>query len=286
MKLQDSVLYSKLELNNLPYDLDITTTTITCHIDVIFNVENIGKNFDNFDEYIIGKKYGDRTINNLITVKKLRSEKNKKKKEKKNFYNQVSIIFCTFKLEGFDINNISKRDKFKTVNVKLFNNGSIQMTGCKNLDNVVKSIELLFGKFKENNEKFKYYEGELDIKNVDRFKIQMINTNFDMNFKINRSNLHNLLIENNYDSSYDPIIHPCVNIKYIPEIYKNSNFNNPRVISIFVFESGSITIAGSNSIEQIIEAYNFINKIILNNYNNLYVKTITANTIIELLKNK
>jgi TATA-box binding protein (TBP) (component of TFIID and TFIIIB) len=283
MNIIDSILYSKLELNNLPYDLDITTTTITCHLDIIFNVENIGKNFDNFDEYIIGKKYGDRTINNLITVKKLKSKKNKKK-EKKNFYNQVSIIFCTFKLEGFDINKISKKDKYKTLNVKLFNNGSIQMTGCKNLDNIIKSIEILFSKFRENNEKYNYYEGELDIKKINRFKIQMINTNFDMNFKINRNNLHNILLKNNYDTSYDPIIHPCVNIKYIPEIYKNTNINNPRIISIFVFESGSITIAGSNSIEQIIEAYNFINKLILMNYNELYVKTITANTIIDLLK--
>lgn len=283
MKLLESILLSKLEINNLPYDLEITTTTITCHIDVIFNVENIGKYFDNFDEYIIGKKYGDRTINNLIAVKKFKSDKNKKKKEKKNFYNQVSIIFCTFKLEGFDINKISKKEKYKTLNIKLFNNGSIQMTGCKNLDNIVKSVELLFSKFKENNDKYKYYEGDLDIKNIDNFKIQMINTNFDMNFKINRNNLHNLLLKHNIDSSYDPIIHPCVNIKYIPEIYKNTIINNPRIISLFVFESGSITIAGSNSIEQIIGAYNFINKLILNNYNDLYVKTITANTIIELL---
>ena len=144
MKLTDSILYAKLEINNLPYDLEITTTTITCHMDIIFNVENIGKHFDDFDDFIIGKKYGDRTINNLITVKKLKSDKNKKKKEKKNFYNQVSIIFCTFKLEGFDISTIPKKDKFKTVNLKLFNNGSIQMTGCKNLDNITKSIELLF----------------------------------------------------------------------------------------------------------------------------------------------
>jgi len=278
MKLTDSILYAKLEINNLPYDLEITTTTITCHMNIIFNVENIGKYFDDFDEFIIGKKYGDRTINNLITVKKLKSDKNKKKKEKKNFYNQVSIIFCTFKLEGFDISTISKKDKYKTVNLKLFNNGSIQMTGCKNLDNITKSIELLFAKFKINNDKFNYYSGILDINNIDNFKIQMINTNFDMDFKINRAILHSLLIKNNFDSNYDPIIHPCVNIKFIPP-------NSPsKIISIFVFESGSITIAGSNSIEQIIYAYNFINTFILTHYNNLFVKSINASIIIDLLK--
>jgi hypothetical protein len=46
----------KLELLNLPYDLEISTTTITCHLDVIFNVENIGLYFNDFDNVIIGKK--------------------------------------------------------------------------------------------------------------------------------------------------------------------------------------------------------------------------------------
>ena len=32
---------SKLELLNLPYDLIISTATVTCSLNVIFNVENI-----------------------------------------------------------------------------------------------------------------------------------------------------------------------------------------------------------------------------------------------------
>lgn len=76
---------SKIDLLNLPYDLEISTTTITCHLDIIFNVENIGLYFNDFDDIIIGKRYGNRIVNNLINIKKLKSDKKKKRKEKKIF---------------------------------------------------------------------------------------------------------------------------------------------------------------------------------------------------------
>ncbi len=64
---------AKTELLNLPYDLEISTTTITCHLDVVFNVENIGLYFNDFDNIIIGKRYGNRIVNNLINVKKIKN---------------------------------------------------------------------------------------------------------------------------------------------------------------------------------------------------------------------
>ncbi len=106
----------------------------------------------------------------------------------------------------------------------------------------------------------------------------MINTNFNILFQINREKLHQLLKDAGYDVTFDPIIHACVNIKYqIPNLNKT--------ISIFVFESGSITIAGSNSCQQVLETYNFINRFILNNYSKLLTKNITPQLIVELIKN-
>jgi len=118
----------------------------------------------------------------------------------------------------------------------------------------------------------------LNIKNITNFEIRMINTNFNIGFQINRDRLYQLLLDNGYDATFDPIIHACVNIKYyISEVNK--------IVSIFVFESGSITIAGSNSCFQILTTYNFINKFILSNYNNLLSKPITPKLIIQLIKN-
>ena len=287
--LIEGIYKSKMNLLNLPYDLEISTTTITCSIDVTFNVENIGLYFNDFDDIIIGKRYGNRIINNLISVKKLKTGKKKKRREKKNFFNQVSLIFRSATLMGLDPNKLSLKERNKTVNIKLFINGSIQMTGCKYLDNIKKSLVILFDKFKTQtailNENMDFVEKpfvnnitNLNINNVKNFNIQMINTNFNILFQINRSKLFILLLENYIDVTFDPIIHACVNIKY--HLEQNPN----KTISIFVFESGSITIAGSNSSDEVLEAYNFINKFILRNYTKLLTKDITAQIIIDLVK--
>jgi len=288
--LIEGIYKAKMDLMNLPYDLEISTTTITSFINVNFNVENIGLYFNDFDDILIGKKYGNRIDTNLVSIKKLKTGKKKKVNEKKNFFNQVSLIFRSATLMGFDPNKLSLKERNKTVNVKLFINGSIQMTGCKHLDNIKKSLEILFEKFKKpvailNSEDMQFIikpfvsdTTNLSINNVIRFNIQMINTNFNILFQINRTKLFQLLLDNNIDVSFDPIIHACVNIKY--HLINNKN----KTISVFVFESGSITIAGSNSSDEVLEAYNFINKFILGNYNKLLTKDITPQLIIELIK--
>ncbi len=379
---------SNLESHDLPFDLVISTATITCKIDVMFNVKNIAHYFNDFDNIIIGKRYGNRIINNIINVKKIKTNKKKKKKEKKNFYNQVSLIFRSASLMGLDPDLLSIKEKFKSINVKLFINGSIQMTGCKHLGNIKKCLEILFEKLKltkaiyskdlksfekkefvdsienlnlekiklviqknslnsvdvqkKKNIKIKYNDFvqknakknsnnnhtsdeelsdsdestqssdsdlnldsdlefdpneiiidknkssnnpinkfdkiTLSIDNVHSFKIRMINTNFNIGFQINRSKLQKLLTENGIDATFDPITHPYVNISYnISEISKN--------VSIFVFESGSITIAGSNTCYQILVTYEFINKFILSNYSTLLSKPITPQILLNLIKN-
>lgn len=302
---------AKLEALNLPYDLTISTATITCKLNVMFDVANIAYYFNDFDDIIVGKRYGNRIINNLINVKKLKIGKKKKRKEKKNFFNQVSLIFRSATLMGLDPEKLSLKEKFKNINIKLFINGSIQMTGCKHLDNIKKSLEILFDKLKvtkailTKDMKFEkktfvksidnlnlskiqvdfgsgyikpFDNNLLNIQNITKFEIRMINTNFNIGFQINRDKLHQLLLNDGYDASFDPIIHACVNVKFfMAELNKT--------ISIFVFESGSITIAGSNSCYQILTTYNFINKFILSNYNKLLSKPITPKIIIELIKN-
>jgi TATA-box binding protein (TBP) (component of TFIID and TFIIIB) len=287
--LLNGIYIAKQDLLSIPPDLAISTTTVTMKVNVVFNVENIGLYFDDFDNILIGKRYGNRVVNNLINIKKIKSDKKKKRKEKKNFYNQVSLIFRTCTLMGLDPSKISQKEGLKTVNVKLFINGSIQMTGCKHLDNIRSSLELLFEKLKITkvilNRNMEFIEKPfvidttlLNINNVNNFYIQMINTNFNIQFHINRSKLFQLLLDNNIDASFDPIIHACVNIKYYLSTKKT------KTISIFVFESGSITIAGSNSCSEILEAYNFINKFILSNYSLLLTKDITPHLIIDFIK--
>lgn len=276
----------KNELDELPSDLSISTATITCKTDIIYNVENIGLYFNDFDDIIIGKKYGNRIVSDIINVKENKTKK--EEKSKKNFYNQVSLIINSAKLHDAKYVNESV---IKTINVKLFINGSIQMTGCKQIQNVEKTLILLFNKLKSkkailNNNKFeiKSFISDstdikfLDIKYIRDFQIRMINTNFNIEFKIKRQQLHEILLANNIDSSYDPINHACINVKYtIP--------NSIKTVSMFVFESGAITIAGANNCYQVIQAYNFINKIILSNYYKVMSKSITPQVLVDIIKN-
>ena len=302
---------AKLDAYNLPYDLPISTTTITCKINVLFDVENIAYYFNDFDDILIDKKYGNRSGINSINSKKIKITKKKKKKAKKDFFNQVSLIFSTPMLMGMDMDKLTPKEKEKTINVKLFINGSIQMTGCKHLSNISKCLEIVFDKVKKTkaiiNKNFqfekknflkrvedldleninftydltKYNEDPytyLKIDNVKMFDIHMINTNFNIGFQIKRDVLRELLIEKGFDAILDPNVHACVNIKLnIP--------NQNKTISIFVFESGSITIAGSDSCEQILYTYNFINKFILTHYKQILSKPITSQILIQLAKN-
>lgn len=310
-KLISGLERAKLDAYNLPYDLPISTATITCKIYVLFDVENIAYYFNDFDDVLIDKKYGNRSGINSVNSKKNKSSKKKKRKIKKDFFNQVSLIFSTPMLMGMDMDRLTQKEKEKTINVKLFNNGSIQMTGCKHLSNIKKCLEIIFERVKKTkailNEKYQFkkinflkkiedldleninftddlpkYKGnpydQLKIENVQMFDIHMINTNFNIGFQIKRDELKKLLVDTGFDATLDPNVHACVNIKLnIP--------NQNKTISIFVFESGSITIAGSDSCEQILYTYNFINKFILTNYKQLLSKPITPQLLIQLAKN-
>jgi TATA-box binding protein (TBP) (component of TFIID and TFIIIB) len=287
--LMEGIYNAKNDQFILPYDLEISTSTITCTLDVVFNVENIGLYFNDFDDVVIGKRYGNRIVNNIVSIKKLNTTKKKKRKSKKNFFNQVSIIFRSATLMGLDPNKLTEKERSKTLNVKLFINGSIQMTGCKYLDNITKSLKILFEKLKINkailNNKMEYVNvpfvddvKKLDIKKVNVFNIEMINTNFNGMYQINRNKLFQLLLDSNIDVSFDPIIHASVNVKY------RLKHSPDKAISIFVFESGSITIAGSNSYNEVLEAYEFIGKFIYENFKKLLTKVITGKIIVDLLE--
>lgn len=265
-----------IDFNKLPEDISISTMTITCKIDTKFNVTNIGKYIDLKYNGIVAVKHGnsdDKATNRSLIIKRQSTQKNRKKK--KAFYNQVTILVKT------------KKNKKKNYNVKLFTNGAIQMTGCKSMDEVIEALTKIFTELKVVKAILDHKKGKviekpfvsdpqvLDIKNLYDIKICMINSNFSIGFNVDRDKLYDLLITDKIECTYDPIIHACVNIKYEhPE----------KTISIFVFESGAVIITGARTCSQIVEAYIFINKYLLKNYNHINKNNILTNsTILEFL---
>jgi TATA-box binding protein (TBP) (component of TFIID and TFIIIB) len=201
----------------------------------------------------------------------------KKKKRTNIFYNQVSMY-------------VSVGGKIKPINIKLFLNGSIQITGCKNIYQAIDGINKIFTELKKdkvsiviNNNKLELVEhifvsnyDILDVKNLYTIKIAMINSNFNIGFQIDRNKLYNVMVDANLEVSYDPENHACINLKYDNLINKSS---------IFIFEAGSIIITGARNCYQIIDAYNFINKYLLTNYINVIkYDFVTNDKVLDFIK--
>lgn len=125
---------------------------------------------------------------------------------------------------------------------------------------------------------------------ITNYKIVLINSDFYAGFEIKRDVLHEYLIDKyQIFSSYEPCIYPGVNSKfYWNKKYMNKTHvgkcycskvcngkgdgdgnGNCKKITISTFQSGSVIITGARSMEQINDAYTFINKVFEENYNSL-----------------
>jgi TATA-box binding protein (TBP) (component of TFIID and TFIIIB) len=237
-------------------DLRISTITSVLKLSQIIDLEKIYKQLPISEKYIPYIEYGCNNPPRGFSEKSL--IKKRKKKQKKIFYNQATIHVIH---DG------------KIMNVKLFNNGRIQITGLKNENQAVKLIKRLIQYFKDFDVMGDYTE-------LIENKIVLINSDFDLGFEINREKLHYEIIENDIYSSYEPCIYPGVNIKYFIntnntcgicgcENMCNGKGNgcgdgDCKKVTIAVFKSGKVIITGGQNQEQIIESYRFITNFIQN----------------------
>ena len=121
-------IINKLGIKKLPNDIKISNITICCKLDIEFKINDIAKDINLNENSIVSIAYG----NDDSTNRTLKEKKNKllnKKKGFSNFYNQVSLKIMV------------ESKKEKPLNIKLFKNGSIQMTGCNSVDNIVEGFD-------------------------------------------------------------------------------------------------------------------------------------------------
>jgi len=243
-------------------------------------------------------------------------------KKKRNFYkkqfdNQISIL-------------IGEKGKGK-INLKLFKNGSIILTGCKeeNVVDGIKAIECLKRKIYEYrkillknkmiaNKKFTMekqtvkekeksgtkmveslvYDEIMDSMKIHDMKITLINCGFSLNYKLDRLMLFKVLREDyKLFVSYNPLKYAGVKISYMLNS-KNKNKDgicycetkckvkdkkrgkeDCLAVTIPIFASGEVVITGARTMDQIYEAYHFINRVMKYNFrrvirNNLYEELI------------
>lgn len=277
MKLiKDYVNIKKNAIKNLPKGLNISVMTADIKDTKLeYNLKNIYDHLMLDENKILEMKY-NKGIKTLL--------KNKKKKEsKKDFYNQLSLVMRVYNVghEKDIIENKGKK-KINKVNFKLFNNGSIQISGIKNIIELNLALNKLFNelkKYKVINRKRVYFAKNFKNLDTSNFKINMINSNYSLNTYINRDNLYQLLLKKKIKCTYEKAIRACVIVKYKPD-YINKD------VSIFIFRKGNILITGAKSQKHIVDAFNYINNIILEHINFLYVpkEEIVRKNIIKYYK--
>lgn len=236
-------------------NLRISTMTAIGSLNNHIHLENLYKNVEINDtiKYI---EYGCQGYKGF-------SKKNNKKRKntKKTFYNQLTIHILTDKL----------------VNVKVFNNGKIQMTGLKYSEQGKQIIRLLIDEINKLNYDEIYINGEYPV-TYSNYDIVLINSDFDIKYEINREVLHKEIIKAGYYSSFESCIYPGVNIKYYFNNTQNNGIcccnrvcngkgigdsdGNCKKITIAVFASGKIIITGAKTTDQLVISYNFISSFI------------------------
>jgi TATA-box binding protein (TBP) (component of TFIID and TFIIIB) len=246
-------LRESFQKDKKPDEIKISTITINCKLNMQIFCDNIKKYIthgDNNIRLMFNKKIKrvSSTINNKITKKNNAYDIPKIKK----FQNQVSLVIYL--------------NEHKKVNFKIFSNGSITITGCKNMDDPIDGIFILVKKLTEvksiyNTQKNIFEDKPFAIINnndldlIMSLKINMINSDFRFPVGISRSKLYYLMKKDNYNCTVRTN-HQCVNIKFPVD---------GKDITIFVFEKGSIVITAATNCYHLSEAYTFINTYLLEN---------------------
>lgn len=155
-----------------------------------------------------------------------------------SFMNQVTIGYT---------------DAFSTKAIRLFPNGSIQVTGCSNIldcKRVTKQTEVIlsyiFGK-------------KFDIP-FEKYSVVMINTNFSTNCRINLYKLHRHLAKDpTFTATYEPSNYAGLIVKFSPK-------RGMKQVTCSVFSTGNIGINGAENLKEVVHAYKKLNENILSDH--------------------
>ena len=251
----------------------ISTMTVTGSINSTIDLQKL---FDSIDIQIYDNiKYIEYGSNKNEHHCKGEKVKEQKKQQKKRFDNQMT-------LHMYD-------DKYK-YNMKLFKNGNVQMTGVKDvskgrsiIDELIKILKIT-NKMCKDDEKIILEEDK--IQNIN-FDTRLINCDFKVSYKINRGHLHKLLTQKyGLTCSYEPCIYQGVKLSFFMNNYSKDGICSCakkclgkggnticKKITVAIFQSGCVTITGSNNVSQINYVYKFMSDLLEKNMEDVYQHT-------------
>ncbi len=255
---------------NLPKGVSISTMCAKCKLGTELNIDLIKYHLPLNTDDILTVKINTENMRTLIEEKKKKRRTKRKAKIANNpFYNQITVVV---RINEGEFTNIHDEPK---INLKLFKNGSIQISGLKNIEFANRALNKLIYclsqiKAKIINNVITEYKFVEDISKlgINNFEIYMINSNYMVNLMIDRSKLYSLLLMKKIKTSYEKCVRACVNIKYVPPIHNEEE----KDVSVFIFEKGNIIITGARNFYHVIDTYEYINNILLNHIDEIIKK--------------
>lgn len=255
-----------------PTPLRISTKVITAHVGTTMD---LGVLFGHCKAVMIPLWYPGEGLLKMEHEKQVigtcaRDAFSKRRVSDKTFFNQSTIV----------VRKATNKDKheYKEVNIKLFANGGVQMTGVPAEDFAKDTLEWLLPQLEKVPAKVFGEKPKLE-----RFKVQLINSDYSINAQVKRDVLHNILVRDyGLFSTFEGTIYQGVNTKYY---YNDEHPDSSRPgiclcskrckgqgsgsgpgqckrITMSIFQTGNIIITGARYLYQIEEAYHFLNKVI------------------------
>lgn len=275
---------SKINYKLAPSKLRISTMTICCSIGSPIDTRLLYDTFDppkdilNTDPTIVGKYKSD--ISECIIGCKSDDFVPKgyfEKKKKTNFFNSAAINMLI--------------TPNKPVNIKVFNNGKLQMTGIPSNEKGFRAAEIIIEYIKSIPETDKKLVSDKKRLSVTDYRTVLINSDYNSGIEIERENLYHIL-RNRYSLSvsYESENYPGVKLEYFWNT-KNSGKTTEgqcvcsnkcigkgsgngdmdcKKVTVSTFQSGKVIVTGARSTDQLNDAYNYINMVFEENYD--YIK--------------
>jgi hypothetical protein len=268
-KVEPNVTYLEEDLDNLPGDLQIFTLPITTSLH--------GCNFDIIKIF----NYFPLSLNDIISIQtdsQIRTLQPNKKHLKynstiDNFMHQITVIMTIF--TDMECKNT------KLVNIKLFGNNAIQVTGLLSIFQcnytINKLLRLLKGQkgfFIDQTTKKLSSLGAINSKftplrfidsddiYIGALKISTINLTYQYIAPINQIQFYFKMQELKLKRQFDPNVTITFQSDIAAPVTISLPFKDEKYIVIFIFESGIISLLACKNREHVIFAFDFIIKIL------------------------
>lgn len=202
-------------------------------------------------------------------------------KKKSAFYNCFVLIM-----------RLLYNDVFREIHIKVFNTGKLEIPGIQNdelltivLDNLIQIL--------------KPYVCDSDLYYLkEKTETVLINSNFNCGYYINREKLFDILkYKYKINSSFDPCSYPGIQCEFyydidnkhntgrqINNIDITNNSDNIFKISFMIFRTGSVLIVGKCDQDILYDIYNFIKKILEDEYSDIVTHNIDTQSLVKKKK--